>query len=156
AAARRIEYAGSDDRLRRTRLEAEHAGAALVERRRVHLQRQAADDLREKDPGSDVGMDDARVLADPPDAGVLGVDAFLHRSGIDIHARLERLGRALAHPGEQRLHPRADDVVIVGAPRLARHARARRVSTCARASRGSAERARTRASSAPTRAPMTS
>ena len=44
-AARRVEHAGRDERVRRTRLEAQRARAALIERRRVDLERQAADDL---------------------------------------------------------------------------------------------------------------
>ena len=122
--ARRIEHAGRDDRMRRTRVEAERAGAALIERRRIHLERQAADDRAEKDPRPEPRVDDAGVLADPADARVLRVHALLHRAGVDVRARLERLGRCLAHPRDERLEPRADDVVIVVAPGVARDLRA--------------------------------
>ena len=84
---------GATMRLRRARLDAQRAGAALIQRRRVHLQRQAADDLSEKDPRAELGIDHAGVLADPADAGVLRVDALLHRSGVDVGARVERLRR---------------------------------------------------------------
>ena len=54
-----VEHAGRDERLRRARLEAQRAGAALIERRRVGVERQAADDLGEEDPRPELGMDHA-------------------------------------------------------------------------------------------------
>ena len=123
-AARRIENTGRDDRLRRTGFEAERAGAALIDRRRIHLERQAADDCAEKHPRSELRVDHARVLADPPDARVLRVDALLNRTGVDIRARLERLRPRFAHPRDERVEPRADDGVIVVAPGVARDPRA--------------------------------
>ena len=106
-AARRVEHAGRDQRLRRTRVEAQRAGAALIERRRVGLERQAADDLAEEDPRPELRVDHAGVLADPAEARVLRVDALLHGAGVDVGPRLERLGATVAHPGEQRVQPRA-------------------------------------------------
>ena len=123
---------GADERLRRARLEAQRAGAALVERRRVDLERQAADDLAEKQPRAELGVDDAGVLADPADARVLRVDALLHRAGVDVGARLERLRCRGAHPREQRVEPRADHVVIVVAPGVARDLRATRIGALGR------------------------
>ena len=67
-----------------------------------------------------------------PMPGVLRVDALLHRAGIDVGARLERLGRLLAHPREQRVEPRADHVVVVVAPRVARDLRTRRIGALGR------------------------
>src|SRR5262249_60018854 len=76
-AARRVEDVRLDDRAGRTGVETEPARAALIQRRRVGLERQAADDLREKQPRSEVRIDDARVAPDPAEAGVLRVDALL-------------------------------------------------------------------------------
>ena len=50
------------------------------------------------DPRAELRTDDAGVLADPADAGVLRVDALLDRAGVHVGARLERLGGRLAHP----------------------------------------------------------
>src|SRR5207248_10183964 len=88
-AARRIEYAGSDQRLRRARLEAQRARAASIERRRVGVERQAAQDFTEEQPRSEIGIDDAGILADPADAGVLRVHALLHGARVDVRPRLE-------------------------------------------------------------------
>ena len=94
-AARRVEHARLRRARGRTRLEAQRAGAALIERRRVRLERQAADDLGQEDPRPERRVDHAGVLADPADAGVLRVDALLHRTGVDVGARLERLAATL-------------------------------------------------------------
>ena len=105
-AARRIEHAGRDQRLRRARLEAQRAGAALIERRRVDLERQAADDLARGTSTIRARVDDAGVLADPADAGVLRVDALLHRPGVDVGARLERLAATRSRiQRDQRVEP---------------------------------------------------
>src|SRR5262249_33596074 len=116
----RIEHPGRDERAGRTRLEAQCAGAALVERWRIHLERQTADDLGEKDPGPERRVDDAGVLANPADAGVLRIHTLLHRTGVDVGARVERLSRLFAHPSEQALEALADHVVIIVAPCVAR------------------------------------
>ncbi len=51
-AARRVEHTGIDQRTCRTGLETPRARATLIEAGRVRLQRQAADDLGQKDPGT--------------------------------------------------------------------------------------------------------
>src|SRR5262249_58448890 len=102
--------------MRRTRLDAERARAALIERRRIDLERQAADDGGQEDERAELRVDDAGVLPDPADARMLRVDALLDRSGVDVRARLERLGPRRPHPPDERLEPRADDVVVVVAP----------------------------------------
>ena len=91
----RIEHARLDERAGRTRLETARAAAALLEPLRVGLERQRADDLAEKQPRAELGVDQAGVLADPAEPGVLRVDALLHRAGVDVGARVERLGRLL-------------------------------------------------------------
>src|SRR6266540_4540311 len=111
-AARRIEHGWLDDRAGGTGLQAQGARAALIERRRIDREREAAEDFPEKDPRAEAGIDHARVLANPSDAGMLGVHAFLHGTGVDVRARIERLWRRRAHPREQRLEARADHVVI--------------------------------------------
>src|SRR5437899_8988241 len=109
-----------DKRAGWTGVETERAGAALVERGLVGLERQAAHDFGEQDPGAEVRVDDARVLADPAEAGILRVDALLHRPGVDIRSRVERLRVLLAHPREERVEPPADDVVVVVGLRVPR------------------------------------
>src|SRR5262249_44283247 len=121
----RIEDAGGADRLRWTRLETQRAGAAAIERRRVDVEPQAAENHSEKDPRAQLGMNDTGVLADPADAGVLGVHAFLHWTRVDVRARVERLVARLAHPREQCVEPRADDVVVIVAPCISRDLRLR-------------------------------
>src|SRR5215510_5473999 len=92
-ALRGIEHAWRADRVRRAGFNAERARTALIERRGVRFQIQAADDLAEEDPRTELGIDDAGVLADPADAGVARVDALLDRTGVDIRTCIERLGR---------------------------------------------------------------
>src|SRR4051794_30243696 len=74
----RIEHPRLDEGSGRTRLQASRAAAALFEPLRVGLEGQRADDLREKQPRSDLRVDQAAVLADPAEPGVLRVDALLH------------------------------------------------------------------------------
>ncbi len=123
-APRRIQHARSEDRLRRAGIQAQRARPALIDGRGVHFERQAADDLAEEDPGAERRVDDAGVLADPADARVPREDALLHRPRVDVGARVEWLGGCVAHPREQRLESRADDVVVVVAPGVARNLRA--------------------------------
>src|SRR5205823_3444422 len=123
-AARRIENARRDNRVRRTCIEAQRAGAAPIERRRIRLERKTADDLAEKDPRSVVRIDHAGVLANPTNAGVLRVDALLHRTGVDVSAGFERLAGRLAHPREQPVETICNDVVVIVAPGVALDLRA--------------------------------
>src|SRR5215211_7354147 len=115
-AAVRIEDPRSHQRLRGTRLETEGAGPALVERRPIGRQFQAADHLAKEDPRSERRIDDAGVFPDPTDTSVPRVDALEDRTRVDVGARVERLRRALTHPREEGLEPRADHLVIVVAP----------------------------------------
>ena len=78
----------------------------------------------EEDPRSESRVDHARVLADPADTGVLRVDAFLHRPGVDVGAASNGVGDRSRIQAQQRVHPRADHVVVVVAPRVARDLRA--------------------------------
>src|SRR3954468_18942433 len=121
----RVEDAGRDERVGRAGVEAERARAALIERRRIDRERQAADDLGQENPRAELWMNDAGVLADPAEAGVLRVDPFLHRPGVDIGTGVERLGGLLAHPCDQPLEPFTDQVVVVVAPGVTRDLRAR-------------------------------
>ena len=75
------------------------------------------------DPSS--GLITQRVLADPADAGVLRVDALLHRAGVDVGARVERLRTTRrASRRAARRAARRDHVVVVVAPRVPRDVRA--------------------------------
>ena len=89
-----------DDGAGWTRLQAQRAGSALVERRGGGVERQAAQDLRQEQPRPEVGVDDTRVLADPPQPGMLRVDTLLDRSGVDVRLGLERDVAGLPHPLE--------------------------------------------------------
>ena len=71
----------------RTGVDAQGAGAALIERRRIGLELETGRDTGEKHPRALLAIDHAAVLADPPDAGVLRVDALLHVMLVDENAR---------------------------------------------------------------------
>ena len=108
--------------------------AALLEPLRVGLERSVHDDLAEEQPRAELGVDQAGVLADPAEPGVLRVDALLHRAGVDVARGLERLGRhrRASRPAARR-----------GAPRARRDSRRpRRSATCAPAPAGSSSRVR--------------
>ena len=115
----RIEHVRLGDGAGGTRIEAERARAASVERRRIRVERQVADDDGEKQPRSAFLVDQAGVLPDPPDPGVLRVNPLLHRPGIHVRATLEAVAGGLPHPGEQAIEPRLDNDVVVVAPRIA-------------------------------------
>ena len=123
-AARRVEDARRHQRLGRTGLEAERAGAALVERRPVSVKRKAADNLREKNPRPELRVNHARVLANPAEPGVLRVHALLNRSGVHVRPRLEWIAMHVAHPCQQRVEPCPEDIVIIVAPGISRDVRA--------------------------------
>ena len=53
--------------------------------------------------------------------------ALLHRAGVDVRPRVERLRRLLAHPGQQRLESSGNHVVIVVAPGVPRDVRVPRI-----------------------------
>src|SRR4029079_2846914 len=82
--ARRIQHVGIDERAGRAGIDTELAAAALLQRRRVGLERQAADDLRQEEPGPDFGIDHAGVLPDPAEPSVLRVDTLLYGSRVDV------------------------------------------------------------------------
>src|SRR5262245_52520299 len=104
----RIKDTRLDQRTRRTRLEAACATAALLEPLRIRLERQRADDLAKEQPRSDLAIDQARVLADPSDSGVLRVHALLNGSRVDVGSRIEwHVGRYV-HPVEQGVESRLD------------------------------------------------
>ena len=47
----------------------------------------------QEQPRTELGIDQAGVLADPAEPGVLRVHPLLHRAGVHVGARVERLGR---------------------------------------------------------------
>ena len=123
----------------------QRAGPALIERRLVGLELQIGDDHGQEQPGPELGVDQARVLADPAEPGVLRVDALLHRTGVDV----ARAPRSRPPPRarsrlDQRVQPALDDDVIVVAPGVARDRRAiaarrtrsSRAGRCCRSCRG--------------------
>ena len=64
-AAGRVEDARLDERAGRTGLETRVQLTALLQPLRVGLERQRADDLAEEEPGAELGVDQAGVLANP-------------------------------------------------------------------------------------------
>src|SRR4029079_8423463 len=90
-----VEHTCLKNRSRRTRLQASGARTALIKCRSIRRERQAANDLGEKDPGTKLFVDEAGVLSDPPETGVLRVNALLHRPCIDVRASLELFIRDL-------------------------------------------------------------
>ena len=72
-----VEHVRLDDGAGRARVEALRARAAVVGRRRIGIERQAVTGSSTGRSTSRVAADDAGVLADPADAGVLRVDALL-------------------------------------------------------------------------------
>ena len=123
-AARRVEHTGLDERAGRARRQAQRARSTLIEHRLAGLEIEVGDDLGQEDPGTELGIDQARVLADPAKPGVLRVNALLHGSGVDVAARLEFLPSRRAKRGHQRVEPTLDDRVVVVAPGVARDRRA--------------------------------
>src|SRR5688572_26065018 len=86
-AAPGVEDIRPDERPCRARFDAQGALAALIERRPVRRKGKVADDLGEEQPGAMLLVDQAGVLADPSQAGILREDALLHRTGIDVCLR---------------------------------------------------------------------
>ena len=80
---------------------------------------QARDEAPEEEPRAQLGVDDAAVLADPADAGVLRVDALLNGPGVHVRPRVKRRAVFEAHPLGQCVEPLADDDVVVVAPGVA-------------------------------------
>src|SRR5206468_6973587 len=89
--ARRIEDAWSHERTGRARVQASRARPALIERRGVRLEREAAENLGKKDPRTQVFIDQAGVLADPSKPRILRVHPFLYRARVDVGPRFEIL-----------------------------------------------------------------
>ena len=86
-AAGRVEAEGLDDGVGRAGLDAQRAGAALLDRGRVGLERERRDDGREKVKGAVDGIDRAGVLADPADARSLGPGALENGPRVDVPAK---------------------------------------------------------------------
>ena len=78
----RVEHVRFDDGAGRTCLDAERAGSAAVEDGFVGCERQAAGDDGEEEPGTEIGVDQAAVLPDPPEARALGVRPLVNRPGV--------------------------------------------------------------------------
>src|SRR4051812_40128442 len=88
-AAVRIEHPGLDEGAGRTCVETPRAAAALLEPLRVGLEVEGAHDFGEEQPRPELRVDQAGVLANPAKTGVLRVDTFLHRTGVDVRTRFE-------------------------------------------------------------------
>ena len=121
--APRVEHTRLDQRTGRTGVEAACTAAALLEPLGVRFERERRDDLAEKEPRPQLGIDQAGVLADPAEPGVLRIDPLLYRSGVHERAGLERLRRHLAHPVHEAVVAGPEHAVVVVAPCVPRHLR---------------------------------
>ena len=122
-AARGVDDVRLDDRAGRTCLEAARARAALIDAGLVGREIEVREDLRQQEPGTQPRVDEARVLADPAEPGLLGEHALLHGTVVHAGKRLEtrRAGTVrVGHPLHQRAQPRAHHLVVVVAPGVAR------------------------------------
>src|SRR5262245_931283 len=120
-APRRVELALVDESTGRARVDAERAGAALIRRRSVRRQLEAARHTREEDPRADVGVDDAGVLADPSQPRMPCIHALLHMVLVDEDRGVEwRVGYATHSPDERLQTLREHDVIVI-APGIARN-----------------------------------
>ena len=118
----RIEAVRPDDRLRRAHRDAFRARAAMVPRRRIHRQRQVGIDLAQEKIRPRLARQQQGVLAAPAEAG-LGRELDFHdRRRIGEHAVAERPHFTL-DPVGQFLHPAAQYLVVVPAPRIPRDVR---------------------------------
>lgn len=97
-AAGRVENAVGDQRLSRARLDAERAGTTSIDIRLVRRERDIAEDFAEKQPRSEVRIDEARVLADPSQPGRRGRNPFDDGTRVHVSARLEGLTHPVSHP----------------------------------------------------------
>src|SRR5262245_28611241 len=70
-AAGRIEHTSIDQRAGRTGIQTSAARSALLERLCVGLEVKGGDDFGEKEPRTVLGVDEAGVLPDPSEPGVL-------------------------------------------------------------------------------------
>src|SRR5262245_23246649 len=118
-AAGRIEHASIDERAGGARIEASTARSALLKRLCIRLEIEGRDDLRKKEPGAMLRVDETGVLSDPPETRVLSVDAFLNRARVHVCAGVEGSRRCRSHPCEERVETRLQNVVIVVAERIA-------------------------------------
>src|SRR5688572_23974086 len=98
-----VQHAGVDNRAGWTGVDADRAGAALIEAGRVRLEREIGCDAGEEKIRALLAVDEAGVLADPAKAGVLGVDALLNVMLVDEDLGIEGVGQLTPHPFEQRL-----------------------------------------------------
>src|SRR5262249_50778609 len=128
----RVQHPGINERARRACFNAANACAALIEAGRIWIERKAREDLREKDPGTQIFVDQAGVLPDPSDTGVLRVDGLLDRPRVNVGASLEVFIRDRSQPFDQSDEPPLDHGVIVVSPRVAGDGRARWVGVLTR------------------------
>ena len=105
----------------RTGVEAGRAGAAVVHLDwRVGREFEVGQQRRQKKETARAWVDQHRVLAEPAEAGEPGKVSLRQRRRID-HAASAAARHAGLQPGPQHVHPAAEQVVIVGAPRIAGH-----------------------------------
>ncbi|MGB7669111.1 MAG: hypothetical protein WBL66_17790 [Candidatus Acidiferrales bacterium] len=87
---------------------------------------QIGENHAEKKPRAELLVDQAGVFCEPAKTGVFGGEAFEHRAGVDVDARLKILMELGAKPGYQPIELGLQHVVVIVAPGVARDPRARR------------------------------
>ena len=68
------------------------------DKRKIDVEREAADDLGQEDPRPEIFVNEARILPNPSETGMLRVDALLDWTGIDVGACLEGRRRQTRQP----------------------------------------------------------
>src|SRR5664280_3196000 len=112
-AAAGVEEAGRIERARRARRQARGARAAVVGLGPVGWERHVGDQLAEEELAAERAVDEARVLADPPQSGPLR--QLLLEQGGGVHGgtpRRSRLARGEEAPEADESSP--DDAVVIG------------------------------------------
>src|SRR5215475_46645 len=99
-----IEFARGRDRLCRTCVNAAGTASAAIRRGKVRRKVERGEHHAEKEPGAQLLVDDAGVLADPSDASVARVYPFQDRTGVDIAAGLKREAALFCCLTDCRLH----------------------------------------------------
>jgi hypothetical protein len=91
-----IEFTRRDDRLCGTSIDTPRATSATIRGRQVGFQFERGQDHSQKQPRPKFLIDDARVLANPSDAGIFRVQAFNQWAGVDVGAKQRTSGVRVA------------------------------------------------------------
>src|ERR1700693_36271 len=122
-----MELIRRDQRVSRAGIDATRATAAAIRRRQIRREIERGKNHAEEKPRAQLLIEDARVLADPSDAGILRHHALDDRAGVDVTASDEVVASTCTSQNRfdlpQTLHHRI--VIVLPAPRVARDPPAR-------------------------------